>query len=204
MKLIGKIHWEWLHKLRHGRKYDLSLADWYDVSKALHEGYYIILTSRKTHLSTYACRLGHLFLTGKWGFYSHALVNVESERATYGFADFRFMEAIGRGVKFSTWFQVMNCDAICILKPLRYTNEELNKTIGVVYQEEGKKYDDRFKVYDSKRLSCVELARIRLMSLPDYREKMRIFEYMIKHEKNLTPQMFRDCPDFEVLLEIKK
>lgn len=202
--LLGKIKWEGLHKLIHGKSYCLNLEDWYAISKELHKGYFIILTSRKTHLSTYAARFAHFVLTGRWGHYSHALVNVEGERASYGFNDFMFVEAIGKGVVRSTWHEVFNCDSVCILKPRYYSIEEFNATVGSVYADIGKSYDEDFKVFNDQEMSCVEIARERMVDLPGYHEKMRVFEYMIKNEKNLTPEMFRECPDFEVLLEIKK
>lgn len=204
MKMIGKIHWEGLHRRFYGRRYMLNTEDWLEIKDVLSKGYFIILTRRKTHLSTFACALAHFFLTGRWGYYSHALVNVDEDRATYGFNDFKFMEAIGSGVQFSKWHEVFSCDSVCILKPRWYTIDELNASIGVGMEDIGKSYDDRFKVYDDMEMSCVEVARKRMSSLPLYSEKMRVFEYMIQNEKNLTPEMFRECPDFEVLLEIRK
>ncbi len=204
IKLLGKIKWEGLYCRLYGRKFQLTLEDWYRIKEVLSTGYFIVLTRRKTHLSTYACSIAHFFLTGKFGYYSHALVNVEGDRASYGFPDFKFVEAIGTGVQLSKWDQVLNVDAICVLKPRWYTVEEFDKNISDVLQDIGKKYDVDFKIYDDAEMSCVELARSRMTTLPDYYEKMRVFEYMIASEKNLTPQMFRDCPDFEVLLEIRK
>lgn len=202
--LIGKVKWEGLHKLLTGKRYSLTMGDWFKIRDSLAKGYFIILTRRKTHLSTYATGFAHFFLTGRWGHYSHALVNVEGDRASYGFPDFKFIEAIGKGVQFSEWSKVFDCDSVCILKPKYYTIEEFDAAVGSVYQDIGKKYDERFKVNDDLEMSCVEIARKRMKSLPEYAERMRIFEYMIANEKNLTPQMFRDCPDFEIILEIKK
>lgn len=205
INIIGKIKWEGLYKKIHGRTYTLTHEDWFKARDVLASGYFIILTRRKTHLSTYFISLAHFLLTGRFGYYSHALVNVEADRdGFYGLSDFKFMEAIGVGVKHSKWHEVFNCDAICIIKPKYYALEELNASIGVGLADIGKEYDDVFKVYDDMQMSCVEVARKRLMSLPFYEQRMRVFEYMILNEKNLTPQMFRDCPDFEVLLEIKK
>jgi hypothetical protein len=42
------------------------------------------------------------------------------------------------------------------------------------------------------------------MAEPDYQENFANFEKMIKERKNLTPQMFYDCPDFEVVYEVRK
>lgn len=204
LTLVGKVRWEWLREKLTGRRYNLNIMDWYQIKDELSKGYFIILTRRKAHLSTYFVSIGHFLLTGKFGYYSHALVNVEGERATYGFPDFKFVEAIGTGVKSSKWTEVFDCDSICILKPKWYSIEELNSSVGHVMQDIGKKYDMDFKVYDEDEMSCVEVARDRMTELPEYYEKMRVFEYMIASEKNLTPQMFRDCPDFEVLLEIRK
>lgn len=204
MNVLSVVNWDRPRELITGRRYNLDVDDWCKIAKELDRGYYIILTYRKSHLSSYAVQLGHFALTGKFGDYSHALCNIEPDKNINGFDDFKFIEAIGKGVVCNDWHDTMNVDRICILKPKYYTQEEFDSCVTEIYDEIGKKYDKRFKYNDPKNRSCVEIARERMIHLPDYFTKMRVFEYMIQNEKNLTPQMFRDCPDFEVVLEIKR
>lgn len=201
------IEWTTIKYALSGRAWDLTQEDWLTIRNQLNQGYYIILTRRSTHLTTYLIGLAHFALTGRWGYYSHALCNVEKfpdADPLVFFTDFRFMEAISKGVVYSNWFDIFNCEAVCILKPKYYTQEEFDSCVDKIYDDLNKQYDKRLNVHDGANMSCVELARERMIHLPDYAEKMRVFEYMIKSEKNLTPQMFRECPDFEVVLEIKR
>jgi hypothetical protein len=41
------------------------------------------------------------------------------------------------------------------------------------------------------------------MGLPDYEVRFRRFEDLIQKRKNLTPQMFYECDDFEVVFEVR-
>lgn len=200
MDFIPKIKWHWLRQKLTGRDYNLTGQDKLEIITALDKGYYIILTADKGALSSWGVKVLTWLMTGKWPQYSHALVNVESDEDQV----FKFVEAINTGVKFSSFSEVFKCDSVCFLRPKRYTQAEFDATVGVVYAEIGKLYDKKFKYNDPEKRSCVEIARHRMSTLPDYAEKMRIFEFMIQTEKNLVPQMFRDCPDFEVVLEIKR
>lgn len=200
LDILAWVNWKWLRKLITGKSNALNRMDQLKVRNKLYDGYYIILTVDRNHLSSWSVRIANLFLTGKWSDYSHALVNVEPDDSR----EFRFVEAINKGVVVSDFDEVLACDAICILKPKYYTLEEFNEAVGSIYVEIGKKYDKRFKHNDPNERSCVEVARARLQALPEYETRMRVFEHMIKTEKTLTPQMIRDCPDFEVVLEIKR
>jgi hypothetical protein len=204
MNLIAKTTWRTLRTKVYGRGYNLSTEDWRRIHAVLTQGYYIILTADKSHASSWAVRFAGLGLTGKISDYSHALVNIEPDQDSYAYSEFRFIEALGSGVKVSNWDEVFNCDTICILKPKYYSTEELNHVLAAAYTLVGRKYDKYFNLKDAKELSCVEVVRNQLKQLPYYEDRMRVFEFMIQHYKNLTPQMFRDCPDFEVLLELKR
>jgi hypothetical protein len=70
--------------------------------------------------------------------------------------------------------------------------------------EIGKPYDSLFDLKNDNALSCVELGRTALMAEPNYYTNFANFEEMIRKRKNLTPQMFYECPDFEVVYEIRK
>jgi hypothetical protein len=74
-----------------------------------------------------------------------------------------------------------------------------------VKEDIGKPYDALFDLLDDSEMSCVELVRDALKK--DNREYEKLFpefEKSIAEKKNLTPQMYRDCPEFEVVLEIRR
>lgn len=205
MDLLADFDWTALRFFFYQRTHNLTLKDWNKIRDQLNQGYYVILTYSYTHASSYGVKIVHFLKTGKWPTYTHALLNVEKFATNVKsefFSDFQFVEAVNPGVRRSDWFTALACDGICILKPRHYTQDEVDSTVVDVYEDIGKGYDDFFDNEDGSLMSCVELARKRLRNLPDYEHKMRVFEYMIKSKKVLTPQMFRDCPDFEVVLEI--
>jgi uncharacterized protein YycO len=191
---VGKIHWQPKNTLTEDEKER--------VRQLLSQNYYIVLTRRDNHLSTYFIQLTDLFLRGKLGFYCHALMNFEDEVKTD--EDFRLIEAIGSGVKLSTFDEVFDCHSVCILKPRSMTAEEWTAVLDKAKTELGKPYDTLFDLKSDKALSCVELVRTSLMAEPGYETDFANFEAMINKYKNLTPQMFRDCPDFEVVYEVKR
>lgn len=199
MQLASRIHWEWAQKLITGHRYALQFHDWALIEQTLERGYFIILTRKRTHLSTHLVALGHFLKTFKWGYWSHVLGNVEADRAP-----FRLVEATAQGVKYSFFTDVFSCDSVCILKPKHYSVPELSRMIDFLLDDIGKPYDDLFDMLDDQRLSCVEVWRGALMGLPDYHLRMGNFEAMFKKYKVLTPQMFYECPDFEVFLEIRR
>lgn len=200
MDFIPKVKWHRLREIIWGPNLGIGWQDRLVIMSQLDKGYYIILTEDRGSLSSWGVKLLHFLLHFKWCRYTHALVNVEPTNAER----YVFLEAINTGVKFSHFHEVFNCDSVVFLRPKWYTQEEFDSTVEDIYSEIGKDYDKKFKYDDPQDRSCVEIARQRMMTLPDYHNKMRVFEHMIKYKKNLTPQMLRDCPDFEVVLEIKR
>jgi hypothetical protein len=67
----------------------------------------------------------------------------------------------------------------------------------------GKKYDTLYKLADATEMSCVELVRTALMTLPNYHTRFAQFEKMIARANNLDPHMFYTCGDFEVVYEVR-
>lgn len=199
MKLAARVNWDKLRKLITGQSYSLQFHDWGIIAQQLERGYFIILTRRASHLSTYLVALGHLLKTGKLSFWSHVLGNVEADRVP-----FKLIEATAKGVDYAYFSEVFMCDSVCILKPKHYSTGELSRMIDFLLDDIGKPYDDLFDLLDDKRMSCVEVWRGALMGLPDYSTRMANFEATIKRYGNLTPQMFYDCPDFERVLEIRR
>ncbi len=186
-----------------GVYWDLKEEDQDYLRKILAPHYFIILNYRKTHLTTYLISLACLIKSGKLPQYTHALMNVDDGNIDND-NDFKLVEATGSGVHYSTFMKVFDCDSVCLLRPKGFTNEEWTLTLDTLLQQLGKPYDTLFDLKEDQHLSCIELVRRALQGLPDYDTKFANFEQMIKKVKNLTPQMLRDCPDFEVVWEVKR
>jgi hypothetical protein len=199
---IGKIHWRTTSKI--------SAEDQEKIRALLVDNYFIILTHRNNHLSTYFTALADLFLMGKFSYWSHALMNLEDEVTTT--ADFRLVkmsgdreliEATGSGVHMTPFEQVFDVHGVVLLKPKCMTLDEWTGVLDVAKTQLGKPYDSLFDIADSSALSCVELVRVILQSRPKYTEEFMNFETMIMKYKNLSPQMYYDCGDFEVVFETR-
>jgi len=201
--LLGKINWVFLKKFLTGREFDLTDDDHNKIRDLLASDYYIILTRRNPHLSTYAICFAHVFLTFRRGYYSHALMNLEGEVATD--TDFRLVEATTKyGVAFTDFMHVFNCDSVAVLKPKNMTIDEWTSALDKAKQQIGKGYDTLYNLADEEQMSCVELVRIALKGNPNYETDFANFEAMIAKYKNLTPQMFYECEDFEVVYEARR
>jgi len=204
--VIAPVRWTYIVGLfRNGRYWNLNDDDRAYLRVALKPNYFIILTSRKTHLTTYLTGIASLITTGKWSHWSHAFLNVDSGRASgVGDFEFVFLESTAIGVHYTTFPYVFDCDAVALLVPKNMTPEEWTVVIDRAVTEEGKPYDALFQFNQEKALSCVELVRASLMSLPDYQIRFANFEAMIAKSGYLTPQMFADCPDFEIVWQIRR
>lgn len=200
---LGSINWCHLIAKRNGGVYWSLTADEHaKIKELLAKNYVIISTARKCHLTTYLIRLLSIIKGSKNPTYSHVLMNVEGDDPATD-DDYRLIEATGVGVHYSTFMQVFDCDSVCIMKPKAVTHEEWNIAIDAAMLELGKPYDEIFNLNDDSHVSCVEMVRCAMKKIPDYKSKFPVFEQMIESSGNLTPQMYRDCPDFEVILEIK-
>lgn len=180
----------------------LTDEDQANIEKLLMPDYYIIVTRRNNYLSTHLISLAYLFLRGKIGYYSHILMNLEDDATVE--KDFRLIEATGTGVHYSLPSEVFNCSSVALLKPKNITLKEWTNIMDKAKEQLGKKYDSLFDLKTDQELSCVELVRIALQALPDYNTKFAHFEKLITESKNLHPQMFVDCHDFEIVYEIKR
>lgn len=204
--ILSGIKWETLYYLFKGRRQALTLDDMYKVNDQLTRGRYILLSRRNSHLTTYFISLGNFLLTGKWAHYTHAFVNItkSNKRAIW---EAQFLEAIGSGVGYSAFRDVINVDSICILNPKGVSEQEWGNALArVVEKYHNRPYDDLFKLKDYTALSCVELVLAVILELPDdLKENFQTFFDMIDERKNLTPQMYYECPDcFELVLEIRR
>lgn len=193
--LIGKINWKQTHPI--------TELDKSTIMALLARNYYIIATRHSNHLSTYAISLAGFCATGKFSTYGHVCMNLEGDNP--GVEDFRLVEAIGTGSKYSTFDEVFgDCDGVALLKPVAMSAEEWTAVLDKAKTEVGKPYDTLFDLADDTKVSCVELVRDALEGEPNYHQDFTNFEQMISKINNLTPQMFRDCPDFEVVYEVKR
>lgn len=191
---IGKIHW--------GYRNGLSAKELSEIRNLLTPNYYIILTRRNNHLSTFFVGLASWVVSGKWSYWAHALMNLEDEVKSDN--DFRLIEATGAGTHYSTFEDVFKVHGVVLLKPKNMSIEYWTVVMDRANTQLGKPYDSLFDLRNDQRLSCVELIRDALMAEPNYSTNFANFEEMIKSNKNLTPQMFYDCPDFEVVYEIRR
>lgn len=172
-----------------------------ELAKLLASGYYIILTGNSYHLSSVLVKVMTFFKLGKWPKYSHVLMNVDFIDDPQKRDGFKFMEATVAGVHYSTFDQVFDCDTYCLLTPKYVDNERYTEIIDNLIKFNGRPYDDLFDLADQSKMSCVELIRAAFQPFMWYEPAFRNFEAMIKQEKNLMPQMFRECEDFVVKKE---
>jgi hypothetical protein len=199
VELIGKVHWPTKRRLA---EEDLNF-----IREQLKDNYLVICTYRSNHLSSFFIGLGNFLLTGKWGKWSHVLINLEDKVETD--ADFRLtpasrdmVEAVGTGSRVPTFEEVFDeIQGVAFLKPKSMTLDEWRTVLDAAKGELGKEYDTLFDIADSSRVSCVELVRNILKGQPNYEQDFAAFEAMIAKRKNLTPSMFYSCPDFEVIYE---
>lgn len=165
--------------------------------------YFIILTRHKSHLSTYAISIANWFLTRRWGYWSHVLMNTED--TVVNDESFRLIEATGRtGVAYARVNDVFNCTSCALLKPKSMSLTEWTNVIDALKLAIGKPYDSLYDIADDSGLSCVELVRWALMRETNYAVDFANFERMVQEAKNITPQMFYDCGDFEPVFEIRR
>lgn len=204
MDVVTKINWCSIRALfNNGVYWSLTEADHDYLRKALSKNYYIVCTARKCHLTTFLIRAVSSLRGSSVPFYSHVLMNVEGDAPVLD-SDFKLIEATGRGVHYSTFMQIFNCDSVALLKPKNMSLEDWTAALDGAREQYGKPYDDLFDLMDATHLSCVELVRQALMKVPNYAEKFPHFEAMISKERNLTPQMYYDCPDFEIAWDVKR
>jgi hypothetical protein len=191
---FSRIHW----------KSDNLLSDdeLSKIKEALKPNYYVILTRRNNHFTTYMISVANFFLTGKFSYWSHALMNLEDE--VEKISDFRLVEAIGTGVTISPFKSVFNVNGVVLLKPKHLTIEKWTAILDKAKGSVGRPYDSLFDLKNDSAMSCVELVRYALQADPDYTTNFAEFEAMISKRKNLTPQMFYDCADFEVVYEVRR
>lgn len=187
-------------KISWGNKHAITDADKELIAKKLASGYYVILTGNNTHLSSALVSLLSWIKTGRWAKYSHALMNCDNITDPIQRGGFKFVEADVKGVVYTTFDEVFSCTSVCLLSPTNVSNEEWTKIIDALVNEVGRPYDDLFDLADTSRLSCVEVV-LNALKTTDYKDDFKNLDAMITRVGNLIPQMYRECPDFVVVVE---
>lgn len=192
---LGKVKWK--------AKNLLTTAELTQIQELLKNDYYIILTHRSNELSTFFTGFATWFLSGKWGYWAHALMNMED--TVNEVKDFRLIEAVGVGVKFTPFEDVFNLQGATLLKPKNMDVKDWTAILDAAKTELGKPYDTLFDITNDNALSCVELVRTALMKGdPDYATNFPNFEAMIKKNKNLAPETYYRCGDFVPVFEVRR
>jgi len=213
-KILSPFNWTRLKYLLKGKAYDISAKDRDNVRSMCELQTYLWLTRRDSHLTTYLINFSDFALgclawarsgfkgpRPKLGYYAHAFLNVD---------DFTFIEAISKGVVSSYFDEVFNVDAFCGLVPKNLTAVEWNMFSKKFVEESkkriGSRYDAVFNLNDEAEVSCIELIRVCLkhaMTEEEYSLRFKNFEALINQKRNLTPDMLKDCGDFETVIEIR-
>ena len=188
----GKISWSKTHKI--------TVTDKEEMARLLANGYYIILTGSRSHLSSIVVYFMTWVKTGVWANYSHALMNCDNLTDPADMQSFKFVEATATGVHYSTFEEVFACDSVCLLTPQNIDNAEWTAIIDALLKQQGKPYDDLFDLSDDTHVSCVELV-LNALKAVNYDEEFTNLKILIAEEKNLVPQMYRSCKDFLVKYE---
>lgn len=189
--------------LNGGMYYRLTEDDHDDIRLELKDNYFIILTRRRSHLTTYLIALVSLFVDKKFAHYTHALMNVEGDLDEL--LGYKLIEATGKGVHYSTFMEVFDCDSVVLLSPKGMTPQEWTTVMDTVKADLGKEYDDFFDITNNQNVSCVELVYWGLMSIPDAEQRFPSLLKLIRERGNdLTPQMLYDCGDLEIAYEVRR
>jgi len=193
VEFVGKIKWKLTDPVTDSEKEE--------VRKLLTPNYYIILTRNNNHISTYFISLGDFLLGRGWSYWGHALMNMEDEVKDDN--DFRLIESTAKGVHLSTFDDVFAVNSVAILKPKNMKAEDWTAVFEQALSDVGKPYDNLLQIDQTNSFSCVELIRNALMADADYMTNFPNFEAMVQKYKRITPQMFYDCEDFEVVYEVR-
>jgi len=185
-----------------GIYYELTEAEHDKIRDILAKNYLIILTRRKSHLTTYLIAVVSAFVDHKLSHYTHALMNVEGDLP--GNLGYQLIEATGVGVHYSTFMQVFDCDSVALLSPKGIPLEEWTKVLDKVKTSLGKDYDTLFDLSSDKQVSCVEMVYWGLKSMPDFEQRFpKLIALIQERGNNLTPQMLYDTGELEIIFEVR-
>lgn len=196
VKLISPIRWK--------QRNNLTSADKNSLRALLTHDYFVICIRRSNYLTAFFISLGHFFLTGRWGYYTHTMMNLEDEVKSDD--DFRIIEAttVG-GTQYSTFDAAFDeVNAVALIKPHSMTLEEWTACLDRASTFIGVPYDNLFDLKSTNEINCVELIRLALQALPDYETRFANFEKLVSKKKYLTPHMFAECKDFHIYHVVKR
>lgn len=202
--VASAIKWDRLQAFWNGGMYyKLKEADHDRIRELLKANYFIVLTRRRSHLTTYIISLMSLLVTKRLSHYTHALMNVEGDLS--GHIGFKLVEATSRGVHFSTFMEVFDCDSVALLHPKGLTPQEWTGVLDAVKSQIGRDYDTLFDITTSENVSCVEMVYWGLKSLPNYEQRFpKLVALITSRGNNLTPQMLYDTGELVVAFEIRR
>lgn len=214
LKILSPINWGRLKFLLTGREYDLTPAEREHARGMMQENYYLWVSRRETHLTSYLIgfadfvlalwawlRVGFKGKRPKFGYWTHAFIDVDVNGE-------KLVEAISKGVVVSYFDDVFNCDSVAALVPAYLTDNEWQNISHKMREKAlsfvGSEYDTVFNLKDDSKVSCIELLRaIMKAEVPNYELRFKHFEETIKNNKNVTPQMLYDSKSFRVVWEAR-
>lgn len=201
--LFAEVKWQRTQAVRNGGIYYSLIEEDHDkLRKLLKEDYYVILTHRKCHLTSYVIALISFFATGKLTYWTHTAMNVEGDINNH--MDFRIIEATGKGVHFSTFMEVFDCDGVALLKPRGVPREQWSLAMEAAKAEIGLEYDLFFDINDASKVSCVEVFYQALKAIPAYQERFPNLLKMIAVKGELEPEMLLRSEDMDVVFMVKR
>lgn len=204
LDVFAAIHWNRTQAVfNKGIYYSLREEDHDMIRRILSKNYLVILTRRKSHLTTYLIAIISAFVDRKLSYYTHALMNVEGDLD--GHLGFKLIEATGKGVHYSTFMEVFDCDSVALLAPKGISIEQWTRVLDQVKENLGKNYDTLFDITNNESVSCVELVYWGLMELPDFEVRFpKLIKLIRERKNNLTPQMLYDTGELEVVYEVRR
>lgn len=212
LKLISPFNWSRIKFLITGREFNLFPEDREYARRLMQLNDYLWVSRRRTHLTSYLISTADFLLAlslwarakfkGKrprWGYWTHAFLSDKN---------CKIFEAVAKGVQEAYFDDVFDCDSVACLVPAFISPEEWRDVSGAVIEvarkQLGKKYDTIFNIADDSEVSCIELVRVALKTLPQYAERFKDFEQLIQQYKNVTPQMLYESKSFAVVWEVRR
>lgn len=200
---VAKTKWPSLFALVNGGLYySLKEEDHDRIRQLLKDNYLLVLSRRKCHLTTLVITILSWFVSHRFAHYTHSLMNVEGDLE--GHIGYKLIEATQRGVHYSTFMEVFDCDSVCLLSPRGVPLEEWTRVMDYVKESYGKEYDDFFDITSDQQVSCVELIYWGLRRLPDFEQRFPNLIKLITEQDQLTPQMLLDTGEFDVVFEVRR
>lgn len=202
LNIVGRLNWTGLKYFFQGREFDLTDEDIETACDYLLADRYIGLGWRKTHFTSYLIAIGHFILTGRWTLWSHAWANIDDE--TKDPFRMRIYESVAVGAKISRFWNVLNVDAVALLRPKHLSAEQWEKVNTAIVSAISRKtkYDIFANEEDHSEVNCVELVVMAILeAAPD---ALPGTSAMMKKTKALTPPMLYESGDFDIVWEVRR